>query len=77
MKYAICGAVLAIAVCIIPAFWADACVAIAVGAYKAGIISANFAPALGQALLALPWLLLIFSSLGFVIHLAALQDQRT
>ena len=70
MRYIIYGGTAGIAVCVLPVFWAQACVRITVWAFREGLVREEFAPSFGSMLMALPWLTLAGALGTYVIHLA-------
>jgi hypothetical protein len=76
MKYAVWGVLAAVAVCIVPVFWAQACVAIAIWSFRVGLVREEFAPGFGALLQALPWLMVAGGVFGYAIHRATSVKQK-
>jgi hypothetical protein len=58
LAYTAVAVAVAAALTIGPVFWAQACIAVAVWAWRVGLVSEGFAPSLGRSLLAFPFMLL-------------------
>lgn len=69
-KYITYSLLAAVIVCTLPVFWSQACIHVALWAFRIGIVRAEFAPNFGQLLVCLPWVALSFSAIAVGIYFA-------